>query len=77
MLEAAGPPAGFLGTLGYRFRDRTLPGRHTTPEASDLFRTLRRMREAGAAAVAMEVSSHALDMGRVAGARSMWRCSPT
>ncbi|HVR99136.1 MAG TPA: UDP-N-acetylmuramoyl-L-alanyl-D-glutamate--2,6-diaminopimelate ligase [Thermoanaerobaculia bacterium] len=67
VLEAAGRPAGFIGTLGYRFRDRTFPGGHTTPEASDLFRTLRRMREAGAEAVAMEVSSHALAMGRVAG----------
>jgi UDP-N-acetylmuramoyl-L-alanyl-D-glutamate--2,6-diaminopimelate ligase len=68
ILEAAGLPAGFIGTLGYRLRDRAFPGGHTTPEASDLFRTLRRMRNAGARAVAMEVSSHALDMGRVAGA---------
>ncbi len=68
MLDAAGLPAGFLGTLGYRFGERRFPGGHTTPEASDLFRTLRRMREAGARAVAMEVSSHALDMGRVGGA---------
>ena len=65
VLEAAGVPAGFLGTLGYRYRDRTFPGGHTTPEASDLFRTLRRMRDAGAEAVAMEVSSHALGFGRV------------
>jgi UDP-N-acetylmuramoyl-L-alanyl-D-glutamate--2,6-diaminopimelate ligase len=69
VLDAAGVPAGFVGTLGYRFGARSFPGVHTTPEASDLFRTLRRMREAGARAVAMEVSSHALDMGRVAGAR--------
>jgi UDP-N-acetylmuramoyl-L-alanyl-D-glutamate--2,6-diaminopimelate ligase len=68
ILEAADLPAGFIGTLGYRFGDRSFPGGHTTPEASDLFRTLRRMRDAGARAVAMEVSSHALDMGRVAGA---------
>jgi UDP-N-acetylmuramoyl-L-alanyl-D-glutamate--2,6-diaminopimelate ligase len=68
LCEAAGRPAGFVGTLGYRFRDHTFPGGHTTPEASDLFRTLRRMRQAGAEAVAMEVSSHALDMGRVTGA---------
>lgn len=68
VLDAAGLPAGFIGTLGYRFGGRAFPGGHTTPEASDLFRTLRRMREAGARAVAMEVSSHALDMGRVAGA---------
>jgi UDP-N-acetylmuramoyl-L-alanyl-D-glutamate--2,6-diaminopimelate ligase len=68
ILEAAGRPAGFLGTLGYRFQDRLYAGGHTTPEASDLFRILRRMRDDGAAAVAMEVSSHALAMGRVAGA---------
>lgn len=68
ILDAADRPAGFIGTLGYRFGDRSFPGGHTTPEASDLFRTLRRMREAGAKGVAMEVSSHALDMGRVAGA---------
>jgi UDP-N-acetylmuramoyl-L-alanyl-D-glutamate--2,6-diaminopimelate ligase len=66
--EAAGRPAGFLGTLGYRFGARTYAGGHTTPEASDLFRLLRRMRDDGADAVAMEVSSHALVMGRVAGA---------
>jgi UDP-N-acetylmuramoyl-L-alanyl-D-glutamate--2,6-diaminopimelate ligase len=68
VLEAAGRPAGFLGTLGYRFRERTFAGGHTTPEASELFRTLRGMRDAGAEAVAMEVSSHALAMGRVGGA---------
>ena len=68
ILDAAGHPAGFLGTLGYRFRDHPYAGGHTTPEASDLFRILRRMRDDGAAAVAMEVSSHALAMGRVAGA---------
>ncbi|HVG10314.1 MAG TPA: UDP-N-acetylmuramoyl-L-alanyl-D-glutamate--2,6-diaminopimelate ligase [Thermoanaerobaculia bacterium] len=68
VMDAADLPAGFIGTLGYRFHDRSFPGGHTTPEASDLFRTLRRMRDAGARAVAMEVSSHALDMGRVAGA---------
>ena len=69
VLDAAGRPAGFIGTLGYRFRDRTYAGGHTTPEASDLFRILRQMRNDGAAAVAMEVSSHALAMGRVGGAQ--------
>ncbi|HEV7786634.1 MAG TPA: UDP-N-acetylmuramoyl-L-alanyl-D-glutamate--2,6-diaminopimelate ligase, partial [Thermoanaerobaculia bacterium] len=68
ILEAAGHPAGFLGTLGYRYHEHEYAGGHTTPEASNLFRILRRMRADGAAAVAMEVSSHALAMGRVAGA---------
>jgi len=68
MLEAAGLPAGFLGTIGYRFGERRFAGGHTTPEPSDLYRTLREMRAAGARAAAMEVSSHALAMQRVAGA---------
>jgi UDP-N-acetylmuramoyl-L-alanyl-D-glutamate--2,6-diaminopimelate ligase len=68
ILDAAGRPAGFIGTLGYRFHGRSYAGGHTTPEASDLFRILREMRGDGAAAVAMEVSSHALAMGRVGGA---------
>jgi UDP-N-acetylmuramoyl-L-alanyl-D-glutamate--2,6-diaminopimelate ligase len=67
ILDAAGRPAGILGTLGYRFRDRAFGGERTTPEAADLLRTLREMRELGAQAVAMEVSSHALAQGRVAG----------
>jgi len=68
ILEAAGRPAGALGTLGYRFHDHAFAGERTTPEAADLFRTLREMRELGARAVAMEVSSHALAQGRVEGA---------
>jgi UDP-N-acetylmuramoyl-L-alanyl-D-glutamate--2,6-diaminopimelate ligase len=69
ILDTAGLPAGFVGTLGYRFGAQSFPGGRTTPEASDLFRTLRRMRDAGARGVAMEVSSHALDIGRVKGAQ--------
>ena len=68
ILDRAGHPAGFIGTLGYRLGDQTFPGDRTTPEASDFFRTLRAMHKAGAAAVAMEVSSHALEAGRVDGA---------
>jgi UDP-N-acetylmuramoyl-L-alanyl-D-glutamate--2,6-diaminopimelate ligase len=68
MLEAAGQPAGFFGTVGYRFAGRAFAGERTTPEGSDFFRLLREMRDQGAAAVAMEVSSHALAQDRVAGA---------
>lgn len=68
MLDAAGLPAGQMGTLGYHFRDLSFVGGRTTPEASDLFRTLRQMRDAGAEAVALEVSSHAMSLGRVEGA---------
>lgn len=68
ILDAAGRPAGLVGTLGYRFGDLHEAGGRTTPEASDLFRLLRRMRDRGAGGVAMEVSSHALTLGRVEGA---------
>ena len=47
----------------------TLSGGRTTPEADDLQRTLRTMVDAGVEALAMEVSSHALDMHRVDGTR--------
>src|SRR4030095_5198705 len=40
---------------------------HTTPDAALVHATLAQMRDAGASAVAMEVSSHALDQGRVNG----------
>lgn len=73
LLEAAGLACGTMGTLGYRFRELELEqslglgGGRTTPEASDLVRGLEEMRQAGAQAVAMEVSSHSLSLGRVAG----------
>ncbi len=65
ILEAAGKPCGTLGTLGYSFGSRHFGGERTTPEASDLFRLLRRMAGLGAQAASFEVSSHALDQGRV------------
>lgn len=66
MLDAAGEPAARLGTLGYVFAGRQWQaGGRTTPEASDLHRLLAEMKDAGARAVAMEVSSHALELGRV------------
>jgi UDP-N-acetylmuramoyl-L-alanyl-D-glutamate--2,6-diaminopimelate ligase len=66
MLEAAGLPCGVIGTLGGTFRDHPIwPLGNTTPLALDLHALLAEMRAAGAAAVAMEVSSHALALGRV------------
>lgn len=70
MLDAAGRPAGRIGTLGYRFPGLvTQAGDRTSPEASDFFRLLAEMRALGARAAVSEVSSHALAQGRVAGAR--------
>jgi UDP-N-acetylmuramoyl-L-alanyl-D-glutamate--2,6-diaminopimelate ligase len=66
VLDAAGLPAGILGTVGSRVGGETLPGALTTPEAADLQALLRRMVAAGDRACVMEVSSHALVFGRAA-----------
>ncbi|MBS0387618.1 MAG: UDP-N-acetylmuramoyl-L-alanyl-D-glutamate--2,6-diaminopimelate ligase [Proteobacteria bacterium] len=68
-LSAAGRGCAYLGTLGVAFGGQLVSGRHTTPDAVTLQRTLAQLRAAGAAAVAMEVSSHALDQRRCAGVR--------
>lgn len=65
VLEASGRQTGLLGSLVYRFGDWSEPAQRTTPEASDLLRMLRTMRDRGAEAAAMEVSSHALALERV------------
>jgi UDP-N-acetylmuramoyl-L-alanyl-D-glutamate--2,6-diaminopimelate ligase len=67
ILDAAGRPSASIGTLGYRFGELIFSAERTTPEASDLFRMLRSMRQAGAEAAVMEVSSHALRLARVEG----------
>jgi UDP-N-acetylmuramoyl-L-alanyl-D-glutamate--2,6-diaminopimelate ligase len=66
VLDEAGIPAGSIGTLGARFAAATWPLSNTTPLALELQALLAQMRERGAAAVAMEVSSHALALDRVA-----------
>jgi UDP-N-acetylmuramoyl-L-alanyl-D-glutamate--2,6-diaminopimelate ligase len=63
--EAAGIPCGVIGTLGGIFQQRTWALENTTPLAIELHHLLAEMRAAGARAVAMEVSSHALALGRV------------
>jgi UDP-N-acetylmuramoyl-L-alanyl-D-glutamate--2,6-diaminopimelate ligase len=66
---AAGRRAGRIGTVGYAFAGIERAAVRTTPEAPDLYRLLAEMRDEAIDLVAMEVSSHALDLHRVVGAR--------
>ncbi len=64
ILEHAGIGCGLLGTVKRVVGGREEPVERTTPEAIDLQRTFRAMLDAGDRACAMEVSSHALTLGR-------------
>ena len=63
------PRCGTIGTVGHRFGDLFIPAEHTTPEADEIARLLAGMRSSGASHVAMEVSSIALELGRVRAVR--------
>ncbi len=67
VLEAHGERVGLIGTVAYEFGKEQAAAPHTTPEAPELQRQLRAWREAGASAVVMEVSSHALALDRTFG----------
>ncbi len=67
ILRAAGRRVGTIGTLGSELDGVPIPSDHTTPEADELQMLLARMRDDGAEAVVMEVSSHALAQGRTDG----------
>ncbi len=65
-LGALGKPCGVVGTLGSGLLDQLVDHGMTTPDAISVQRQLAEMRDQGAGWVCMEVSSHALDQGRVA-----------
>ena len=69
VLAAGGRRAGSLGTISVRWPGFEERAAMTTPESLDLQRWLARMRDANVAAVALEVSSHSLALGRVRGLR--------
>lgn len=67
--RAAGHVTGLIGTVGTRIGDESVATQRTTPEATEVHALLAVMRERGVTAVTMEVSSHALVLGRVDGVR--------
>jgi len=68
-LSLAGKRAGLIGTLGMGLWGDLHSATHTTPDVLSVHAELARQRDQGAEYVVMEVSSHALDQGRVAGVR--------
>jgi UDP-N-acetylmuramoyl-L-alanyl-D-glutamate--2,6-diaminopimelate ligase len=68
-LERLHGHAAYIGTLGWGRIDALKEAEHTTPDVVSVHRQLAALRAAGVRDVAMEVSSHALDQGRVDGVR--------
>ena len=68
-LMAAGYTVGLIGTTGTRIDGRPVPTSLTTPEAPTLQALFAQMLREGVTHVVMEVSSHALELGRVTGTR--------
>jgi len=67
IFSQAGHRVGVIGTISYRFAGQEVVAERTTPESLDLQRILWEMAEQGIDPVVMEVSSHSLELGRVAG----------
>ena len=65
ILRSAGFSVGVLGTVSYRWGTEIRPAPVTTPESLDLQAMLAQMVQEGVTHVVMEVSSHALDQGRL------------
>lgn len=66
VIEAQGEKTGLIGTIHNRIGDRVLEGTRTTPESLDLQRMFAEMVKEGIGYAVMEVSSHALELQRVA-----------
>jgi UDP-N-acetylmuramoyl-L-alanyl-D-glutamate--2,6-diaminopimelate ligase len=68
-LERLGAAAAYIGTIGFGRPAHLTQPTHTTPDVINLHRILAQFRSSGVKDVAMEVSSHALDQGRIGGVR--------
>ncbi len=69
ILEQAGYKVGLIGTIRNLIGDMEIAAGHTTPDAYDLQQMFAQMADAGCDYAVMEISSHALDQGRVEGCR--------
>ncbi|MGB0846919.1 MAG: UDP-N-acetylmuramoyl-L-alanyl-D-glutamate--2,6-diaminopimelate ligase [Thiolinea sp.] len=64
-LQALNKPSAVIGTIGIGRPGNLQPATHTTPDVINVHANLQELHATGLSAVAMEVSSHALDQGRV------------
>lgn len=69
LAQGTNGPCALIGTLGHGLPGALIPTNHTTPDAVVLQRLLRSFRHAQYSAVAMEVSSHGMEQGRVNGVK--------
>lgn len=67
ILNSVGFPTGVIGTINHHLKDQIWPTEMTTPGPIELQSRLKEMKDAGAKAIAMEVSSHALEQHRADG----------
>lgn len=67
ILSCCAVKCGVIGTVNYRYAGKVFEAPNTTPQSADIFRMMREMLDAGTDHIIMEVSSHALALGRVAG----------
>jgi UDP-N-acetylmuramoyl-L-alanyl-D-glutamate--2,6-diaminopimelate ligase len=67
LFSKLGYVVGLISTVENRIAEKIIPSTHTTPDPVQLNELLKRMVEAGCSHVFMEVSSHAVDQGRIAG----------
>lgn len=58
---------GVIGTINYRYKDKIVEANNTTPQSLDIYKMMRQMLSAGVKNLVIEVSSHALSLGRVEG----------
>ena len=69
ILRAAGITTALIGTIEYRLGGQTLKAVNTTPESLDLLRSFVQLEQIRGTHATLEVSSHALELGRVHGLR--------
>jgi UDP-N-acetylmuramoyl-L-alanyl-D-glutamate--2,6-diaminopimelate ligase len=69
LFSSMGHRAGLISTVENRIIDQVIPSTHTTPDQIQLNELLKKMVESGCTHAFMEVSSHAVDQGRIAGVK--------